>query len=72
MRYKFEIWNGETMITESDYDFETEDEATEEGLTELDSRIEHWKSEGTWDEATESAEDYEVKTKENDDEEVFC
>lgn len=64
MRYKFEIWDSETMLTDSPYDFETEEEAMEEGLAEISSRIEEWKSEGCWD--GETVEDYDIRVKEDD------
>ena len=61
--YKFEIWDAGSMLTDSPYDFETEDEAMEEALAEISSRIEYWKIEGTWD--GETVEDYDIRVKEN-------
>ena len=66
--FKFELWEGNsTMLTESDFEFDTEDEAIEEGFTELKSRIETWKAEGAWHESTDSAKNYEIRTRENEE-----
>lgn len=62
--FKYMIYDSPcNMLTESDYEYESEDEAIQEAKEELELRIDEWKSENTWH--GETVEDFEVRTKED-------
>ena len=63
--YKYEIWfDGQCIIDSDNVDteFETEEEAMDEGLDEANQRLYEWKVNGCW--SGETIEDFDIKVKE--------
>ena len=61
--WKYEVWMDGQCLTESDYDFENEIEAEEEGRQAAEDRIQMWKDDDVWD--GETLDDFDVRVKED-------
>lgn len=60
--WKFELWHEGNCLAESDFEYEDEQEALEEGTIAAEDRIQEWKDQGCW--VGEEIEDFDVRVKE--------
>lgn len=73
--YKYEIWfDGECIMDRTSYDdceYETEEEAREEALEDIKTRIEQWKEDGGYNGETVEDFDIEIVDQEVEDDDEF-
>ena len=60
--FKFELWMEGNCLTESDYDYDTDQEAMEDGIESAKDKIMLWKMEKAWD--GETIDDFDIRVKE--------
>lgn len=61
--FKYEVWMDGNCLSESDYEYETEQEAMEDGIEVAKGRINDWKFDNAWN--GETLDDFDIKVKEN-------
>ena len=61
--WKYEVWQDGSCLTESDFIYESAEEAEEEGVEAAEDKIALWKIEGAYD--GETLEDFDIRLKED-------
>ncbi len=59
--WKFELWFDGNMLTESDYEFDTEEEAEEEAKDTAEYKIQLWKIDDAY--SGETVDDFDIRLK---------
>lgn len=57
--YKYEIWDGGNCLRESEYEYESEDEARQEAERQIQDMINYWKMEDAYN--GEQIEDFDIR-----------
>jgi hypothetical protein len=60
--FKYEVWMDGQCLTESDYDYETDQEAMEDGIETARGKIDLWKLDNAW--SGETVEDFDIRVTE--------
>lgn len=63
-RYKYEVCDGGSCLRESEYEYESEDEARQEAEEQIQDMIDYWKMEETYD--SEKIEDFDIRITEKE------